>query len=84
MDETRQRLTDAEQAARRLQLQRTLALLEHASACNAPTCNSSGCVKVKSLFQREAALAGEGPRCWHSLIGLGRMVACMQSHAAEA
>lgn len=51
VDETRTRLTDDERRERVNQLQRTLQLVVHASACNNPQCHSTNCKKVKMLFQ---------------------------------
>ena len=50
IDETRTRMTDEERSERNAQLQRTMALLVHASACANPECPSTNCSKVKSLF----------------------------------
>jgi hypothetical protein len=49
LDETRQRLTEAERRERSEQMQKTLALLVHACNCNG--CSSNSCAKVKQLFQ---------------------------------
>lgn len=57
LDETRVRLTDAERAERAAQLQRTMSLLVHASACRSDNCPSSNCSKVKALFSHAVACA---------------------------
>ena len=49
MDETRMRFTDAQRQERAAQLQRTMALLVHASQCRRP-CPSTNCARVKALF----------------------------------
>ncbi len=51
VNDTQVRLTQEQQADRAAQLQRTMALLVHASACNQTNCVSSNCAKVKALFQ---------------------------------
>lgn len=51
MNDTQVRLTQEQQADRAAQLQRTMNLLVHASACNQQNCISSNCAKVKALFQ---------------------------------
>ncbi|KAG2482629.1 hypothetical protein HYH03_018437 [Edaphochlamys debaryana] len=51
LDETRQRLTEAERRERNEQLQKTLALLVHACSCQNQACGSNSCRKVKQLFQ---------------------------------
>jgi hypothetical protein len=43
-------MTDEERNERNAQLQRTMALLVHASACANPDCPSTNCSKVKGLF----------------------------------
>jgi len=50
IDETRTRMTDDERTERNAQLQRTMALLVHASGCKDANCRSSNCSKVKGLF----------------------------------
>lgn len=47
IDEQHQRLTEKERQERNQQLQRTMALLVHASACNDPRCPSNNCAKVR-------------------------------------
>ncbi|KAL4513564.1 hypothetical protein Ndes2526B_g07614 [Nannochloris sp. 'desiccata'] len=49
-DETRMRLSDEDRMKRDEQLQRTMALLVHASDCRSSQCRSSNCAKVKALF----------------------------------
>ena len=49
-DETRMRLSDEDRVKRDESLQRTMALLVHASDCRNPQCRSSNCAKVKALF----------------------------------
>ena len=49
-DETRMRLTEEDRMRRDQSLQRTMALLVHASGCNNHQCRSSNCAKVKALF----------------------------------
>lgn len=49
------RLTQEQQADRQAQLQRTMNLLVHASACSKPNCPSSNCSKVKALFSHAVA-----------------------------
>ena len=44
-------MTEEERNERAAQLQRTMALLVHASACANQNCPSSNCGKVKMLFQ---------------------------------
>ena len=51
VDETRTRLTEEERRERSVQLQRTMNLLVHASACVNQDCPSTNCHKVKILFQ---------------------------------
>lgn len=50
IDETRTRMTEEERNERNAQLQRTMALLVHASGCADPECPSTNCSKVKGLF----------------------------------
>ncbi|BDA47644.1 probable histone acetyltransferase HAC1 [Coccomyxa sp. Obi] len=50
IDETRTRMTEEERNERNAQLQRTMALLVHASGCADPDCPSTNCSKVKGLF----------------------------------
>lgn len=49
--DTTRAMSKEERQARLAQLQRTMELLVHASACGAQSCTSSNCAKVKSLFQ---------------------------------
>jgi E1A/CREB-binding protein len=49
-DETRMRLSDEDRVKRDESLQRTMALLVHASDCRNQQCRSSNCAKVKALF----------------------------------
>jgi len=49
--DTSRAMSAEERQARMLQLQRTMELLVHASACQSPQCQSSNCAKVKTLFQ---------------------------------
>eukprot|EP00884_Botryococcus_braunii_P009216 jgi/Botrbrau1/18296/Bobra.0179s0026.1 len=48
--ETEQRMTKENQEERKLQLDRTMKLLVHASSCDMPDCPSTNCIKVKNLF----------------------------------
>jgi TAZ zinc finger len=48
--ETEQRMSETEQKERKKQLERTMALLIHASTCNNANCPSTNCSKVKNLF----------------------------------
>jgi E1A/CREB-binding protein len=77
-DETRMRLTDADRAARDQALQRTMALLVHASACGNAACPSSNCAKVKALFSHAVS-------CSVKITGgcafCRRMWALLQAHA---
>jgi E1A/CREB-binding protein len=50
-------MSEEERKARALQVQRTMELLVHASACSAPQCSSSNCAKVKGLFVHAQACA---------------------------
>lgn len=49
------RLTDSERRERQQQLQRTMTLLVHASACDNQNCPSTNCNKVKQLFKHAVA-----------------------------
>jgi E1A/CREB-binding protein len=49
--DTSRAMSKEERQARMLQLQRTMELLVHASACQSQACQSSNCAKVKTLFQ---------------------------------
>jgi E1A/CREB-binding protein len=49
--DTSRAMSKEERHARMLQLQRTMELLVHASACQSQACQSSNCAKVKTLFQ---------------------------------
>ncbi len=51
IDETRQRLSVEERRERAAQLQRTMNLLKHASACREPACPSSNCHRIKELYR---------------------------------
>ena len=51
VNETQVRLTQEQQVDRAAQLQRTMNLLVHASACTNLNCPSSNCFKVKALFK---------------------------------
>jgi E1A/CREB-binding protein len=47
----KQQMTDAERQARQQQIERTMALLVHASSCANAKCDNPNCAKVKQLFQ---------------------------------
>ena len=47
----RQQMTDSERQARQQQIERTMALLVHASSCRNAKCDNPNCAKVKQLFQ---------------------------------
>ena len=51
INELKTRLSDSERRERQQQLQRTMTLLVHASACDNAQCPSSNCNKVKALFK---------------------------------
>lgn len=55
INELKTRLTDSERRERQQQLQRTMTLLVHASACDNPNCPSTNCNKVKQLFKHAVA-----------------------------
>lgn len=55
INELKTRLTDSERRERQQQLQRTMTLLVHASACDNQQCPSSNCNKVKALFKHAVA-----------------------------
>lgn len=55
INELKMRLTEPERQERQQQLQRTMTLLVHASACDNQTCPSSNCNKVKQLFKHAVA-----------------------------
>jgi E1A/CREB-binding protein len=77
-DATRMRLTEEDRAQREQALQRTMALLVHASACNNPKCPSLNCAKVKALFNHAVS-------CPTKITGgcnyCRRMWALLQAHA---
>ena len=70
MDETRMRFTDAQRQERAAQLQRTMALLVHASVCRGP-CRSTNCARVKALFTHatncDRRSQGNCPHCRSAL-----------------
>jgi E1A/CREB-binding protein len=47
----KQEMTDEERQARQQQIERTMALLVHASSCTDGKCDNPNCIKVKQLFQ---------------------------------
>ena len=55
INELKMRLTDSERRERQQQLQRTMTLLVHASACDNQNCPSTNCNKVKQLFKHAVA-----------------------------
>ncbi|RMZ56474.1 hypothetical protein APUTEX25_001321, partial [Auxenochlorella protothecoides] len=79
-DETRSRLTEEERQQRANQLQRTMHMLVHASACSNPACPSSNCAKIKRLFQHAMTcpkkIHGNCQLCW-------RMWSLLQVHAKQ-
>ena len=77
-DETRMRLTDEDRIRRDQSLQRTMALLVHASNCAKSDCPSTNCGKVKALFQHAV-------QCKMKITGgcnyCRRMWALLQAHS---
>ncbi len=55
INELKTRLTESERHERQQQLQRTMTLLVHASACDNQACPSTNCNKVKALFKHAVA-----------------------------
>ncbi len=78
IDEQHQRLTEKERQERNQQLQRTMWLLVHASACSDHACPSNNCAKVKALFNHAMTCRVKiGGGCQYCR----RMWALLQAHA---
>jgi hypothetical protein len=80
-NEAQQRLSEQEQAERKKQLEKTMALLVHASSCQNQQCPSTNCNKVKALFahaiQCGRSITGGCQLCRYEVVlltGMSRVV----------